>query len=61
MIIKDLTFAVRNLRRNKLLAIINILGLSTGISACLLIFLISSYELGFDRFQPDKDRVYRIY
>ena len=61
MILKDLTFAFRNLRRNKLLASINIFGLSIGISACLVIFLITSYELSFDRFQPDKDRIFRIY
>lgn len=61
MIIRDLTFAFRNLRRNKLLAAINVFGLSIGISACLVIFLIASYELSFDRFQPDRDRVYRIY
>lgn len=61
MIIKDLTFACRNLRRNKLLAAINVFGLSIGISACLVIFLIASYELSFDRFQPDRERIFRIY
>lgn len=61
MIIKDLTFAFRNLRRNKLLAAINVLGLSIGISACLVIFLIANYEMSFDRFQPEKDRIYRVY
>src|SRR5688500_1767471 len=61
MILKDLSFALRNIRRKKLLAAINILGLSIGISACLVIFLIASYELGFDKFQADKDRIYRIY
>src|SRR5688572_24048998 len=61
MIPKDLTFAFRNLRRNKLLAIINVLGLSIGISACLVIFLIASYEMSFDTFQPERDRIYRVY
>lgn len=61
MILKDLSFALRNLRRNKLLAAINALGLSIGISACLVIFLIASYELSFDKFQPDRDRIYRVY
>jgi putative ABC transport system permease protein len=61
MILKDLSFALRNVRRNKLLAAINVLGLSIGISACLVIFLIARYEMGFDKFQPDKDRIYRIY
>lgn len=59
--LKDLSLALRNIRRNKVLTAINVLGLSIGISACLAIFLIASYELGFDKFQPDKDRIYRIY
>lgn len=61
MLRKDLTFAFRNLRRNKLLAAINVLGLSIGISACLVIFLIVNYEMSFDRFQPDRNRIFRVY
>lgn len=61
MIYKDLAFALRNLRRNKLLAFINVFGLAIGISACLVIFLIAAYEMSFDTFQPDKDRIYRVY
>ena len=61
MILNNLSFSMRNLRKNKLLAAINIFGLSIGISACLMIFLIADYELAFDRFQPDRDRIYRIY
>lgn len=61
MILKDLSFALRNLRRNKLLAAINVLGLSIGISACLVIFLIVNYEMSFDHFQPDRDRIFRVY
>jgi putative ABC transport system permease protein len=61
MILKDLTFALRNLRRNKVLATINVLGLSIGISSCLVIFLIVNYEMSFDRFQPDRDRIFRLY
>ncbi|HET9487939.1 MAG TPA: ABC transporter permease, partial [Chryseosolibacter sp.] len=61
MIIKDLAFALRNLRRNKLLVAINVVGLSIGISACLAIFLIVSYEFSFDKFQPDRERIYRVY
>ena len=61
MLKKDLVFAFRNLRRNKLIAGINVLGLTIGISACLVIFLIVNYELSFDTFQPNRDRIYRIY
>ncbi|HEX8024035.1 ABC transporter permease [Mucilaginibacter sp.] len=52
--------AWRILWRNKIYTSINILGLSLGICACIVIYLISSYELSFDTFHPDKDRIYRI-
>lgn len=61
MILKDLSLAFRNLRRNKLLALINVIGLSIGISACVVIFLIASFELSFDNFQPEKERIFRVY
>lgn len=54
------TVAWRNLVRNKLHAFINVLGLSIGISACLVIFLIVKYELSFDTFHKDKERIYRV-
>ncbi|MES2109923.1 MAG: ABC transporter permease [Bacteroidota bacterium] len=52
--------AWRRIGRNKVNTTINILGLSLGICACLLIYLITSFELSFDTFHPDKDRIYRI-
>ena len=52
--------ALRNFWRNRTFSLINILGLSIGISASLVIFLIVSYDLGFDHFEPNGDRVYRI-
>lgn len=52
--------AWRTLTRHKLYAVINVLGLTLGICACLVIWLITQYEFSFDRFQPDKDRIYRI-
>ncbi len=54
------TVAWRNLLRNKLHAFINVLGLSIGISSCLVIFLIVKYELSFDTFHQDKERIYRV-
>jgi putative ABC transport system permease protein len=52
--------AIRNLRRNKSYAIINTLGLSVGIAACLLIFLVIQFETSFDDFHPKKNSIYRI-
>lgn len=50
----------RNILRNKFYATVNILGLSLGISACLVIYLITSYERSFDTFHPGRERIYRV-
>ena len=51
--------SLRVLFRNKLYSIINIIGLAIGLSACITIYLIASFELGFEHFQPDRNRIYR--
>src|ERR1700728_2181906 len=52
--------AWRNIVRNKLFTIINMLGLTLGISACIIIFLVCRYEFSFDNFHPDKERIYHV-
>ena len=52
--------AWQNITRNKVYTAINVLGLSIGICACLVIYLITSFELSYDNFHPDKERIYRI-
>ncbi|MFC2124492.1 ABC transporter permease [Bacteroidota bacterium] len=52
--------AIRNLYKNKIYAIINILGLSVGITCFLLISLYVYNELSYDRFFKDSNRLYRI-
>ena len=52
--------ALRTLRRNKLFALINVLGLSIGISAALIIYLMVQYDFSFEQFRPDRDRTYRV-
>jgi ABC-type antimicrobial peptide transport system permease subunit len=60
MIRNHLAITFRNLLRNKLYSFIHILGLSIGISAALVIFLIVRYEFGFDTFEKDSDRIFRV-
>lgn len=55
-----LKLAWRNILHNKTFAAINVLGLSLGICACLVIYLITSHELSFDTFHPDRERIYRV-
>lgn len=52
--------AVRNLTRNKVFSLINIAGLSLGLTCCMLIVLYTKDEVSFDRFQQNKDQLYRI-
>src|SRR5450432_1942430 len=52
--------AWRHVYHHKVYTLINVTGLAFGICACLVIFLINSYDLSFDRFHPEGDRIYRI-
>ena len=55
-----ITIAYRNFIRNKVFSVINVLGLSIGISASLVIFLIVHYDFNFDKFENDRGRLYRV-
>ncbi len=52
--------ALRNFWRNKTFSFINIVGLSIGISASLIIFLLVHYDFSFDKFEKDGGRIYRV-
>ena len=60
MLINYFKIAWRNISRHKIYTIINVTGLAFGVCACLVIYLITSYDLSFDRFHPDGERIYRI-
>ena len=55
-----LVVAFRNFSNNRIFSVINILGLSIGISASLVIFLIVHYSYSFDRFEKNPDRIFRV-
>jgi len=52
--------ALRNLLRNGVYAVINILGLALGFAAVILIALFVRDEYSYDRFIPDHDRIYNV-
>jgi putative ABC transport system permease protein len=54
------TIALRALWKSKLFTAINILGLSIGISASLVIFLLVNHHFSFDKFESGKERIYRV-
>ena len=53
-----LVVAVRNLLKNKILSMINVLGLGASLSICLLIILFVSYQKTSDAWHKKADRIY---
>ncbi len=52
--------AWRNLSKNKITSLINVLGLSVGISAALIIYMLIEYDFSFDKYEPQRQSIYRI-
>ena len=52
--------AWRHLKKNKLYALINLVGLAVGITGCLLIGIYISNELSYDKFHDKADRIVRV-
>ncbi len=55
-----LKIAWRNIRKNKLYSIINLIGLTIGITCCILIGVYILDELNYDKFNTNADRIARI-
>ncbi len=55
-----LKVALRSLLKRKTYTLINVLGLATGMAACLLIVLFIESELGYDAFNKNAGQVYRL-
>ncbi|SDE14479.1 ABC transporter permease [Niabella drilacis] len=60
MLRNDFKIAWRQLKKQKLYAVIKIGGFALSIAACLLIALFIRDELSYDRSYPDADRIYRL-
>jgi len=55
-----LKVALRNIRKNRVNAFINITGLAVGMACCIIILLWVQDELSYDRFHPNADHIYRV-
>jgi putative ABC transport system permease protein len=53
--------AWRNIRKNKVFSIINVIGLAIGMAACLLILQYVNFELSYDQFNKNVADIYRVY
>src|SRR3954468_24974312 len=60
MIRNYLKIAWRNLTKNKVFSLINILGLTIGITVCLMIFLFIMNEFSVDKFHAKKENISRV-
>lgn len=59
--IKNIFFsALRKLFRNKTTTVVNILGLTLGVTVTIMIFVLLKFTLGYDRFHANYDKIYRI-
>jgi putative ABC transport system permease protein len=60
MILNYLIIALRNLSNNKVHTLINVTGLALGIASVFLITLYVKHEMGYDRYYPGYENIYRI-
>ena len=60
MIKNNLILVFRRLRKEKVFSLVNVLGLTVGLTAFLMIGLYIKHELSFDQFHRDKENIYRV-
>jgi putative ABC transport system permease protein len=60
MIKNYLLIALRSFSRNRNYTVVNILGLAIGITSCIILFLVIRFDLSFDKFHRNYDRLYRV-
>lgn len=60
MLTTNLKYLWRYFCRDKIFSIINIAGLTIGIASALLIYVYVSFQMSFDDFHQDADRIYRV-
>lgn len=52
--------ALRSIVKSPVYSFINVLGLTLGVCTCLSVYLIVRHEFSFDKFHPDRTRLYRL-
>ncbi|MEZ4748218.1 MAG: ABC transporter permease, partial [Calditrichia bacterium] len=60
MLSNYLKIALRNLRKQSIYSLINILGLSLGLASCILIYLFVRHEMSYDRHHENANRIFRV-
>lgn len=60
MLRKNILIQLRSIAKKPILFVINILGLSVGVAACMLCYLHIEYEQSYDKFHSNSERIYRV-
>lgn len=55
-----LKVALRNIRKHKVVSVINIVGLAIGFACSILVFLFVRHEFSFDKYHEKADRIHRV-
>ncbi|MFC0875259.1 ABC transporter permease [Saccharicrinis sp. FJH2] len=61
MNIVQLKLLLRNLKRNKLHSLINVIGFALGIAAFIVIVLFANSQFSFDGFHSNQNKIYKLY
>ncbi|MFZ1809139.1 MAG: ABC transporter permease [Cyclobacteriaceae bacterium] len=61
MIHNHILLAFRNITKHKLFSLINIAGLSLGLTAAIILFLFAKYQLTYDQFHTKSDDLFIVY
>ncbi|MGD1892964.1 MAG: hypothetical protein ACFB15_20560 [Cyclobacteriaceae bacterium] len=54
------TLATRHAKRHLTSSLVNIFGLTTGVTIGILVYSYVSWERSYDTFYPNYDRIYRV-
>ena len=60
MLLNYIKIAFRNILRNKLYSVINIIGLSIGMACAILLFLFIRDELSYDKYNSKHERIFMV-
>lgn len=60
MLSNNFRIIFRTLSKQKAFTLIHIIGLTLGLTCCLLIYLFIQHELSFDQYHKNADRIYRV-
>ncbi|WP_452598556.1 ABC transporter permease [Pontimicrobium sp. MEBiC01747] len=60
MIKNYIKIAWRNIKKDRLFSVVNILGLSVGLAITILLFLFISYEKSYDNMYSKKEQIHRV-